>query len=104
MSALNGLAENGAIPVGSGPVVAWRNGLPFNALGELVVTTNVPTHWSNGVGFQGSAVSALVGGVTVSWSCGLPFNADGKLCIDSLGPDHWSSGTPFNAVGQVTTD
>jgi hypothetical protein len=102
MSALNGLAVNGSIPTGAGPVVSWRNGLPFNAAGRLVVTASAPDHWSGGIGFEAaSAVSLAVGGTPTEWVNGVPFTGNGHLCGDAGPVDHWSSGVPFSVDGRI---
>ncbi len=104
MSALCGLAVNGAIPIGGGPIDHWHNGIPYNAAGEVATSTNSPAHWQNGLPFTNTGLlCAAPGGTVDHWLNGLPITPFGLIAVNAPLADHWSSGTPFNVLGQVIT-
>lgn len=104
MSALWGLAVNGSIPYGSGPVVSYRGSAPFNAAGQLVAATSggLTVRWLNGLPYDANGevmfqtLDPIAGGF-----CGLPITANRHIAA-GLGPvTHYSNGVPFNASGRV---
>jgi hypothetical protein len=103
VSALWGLAVNGAIPVGSGPAVAFKAGCQFNATGQLIAGNTPPLFNVNNVPHDGAQRMSYSEGATIDhWNQGLPYTDDGKLCVTFGDPvDHWSNGIPFSDVGRV---
>lgn len=105
MSALAGLAVNGGIPFGNGPVDHWHNGIPYNAAGRVVmVNGGLVTHMQNGLPFDDSGAIPYTTDPPTRFSCGLPFGilATRHLCVAINGvTDHYSSGTPFTSDGRV---
>ena len=105
MSALSGLAVNGAIPIGNGPIHHWSNGIPFNAAGRVVmVNGGLVTHIQNGIPFNAAGEIPYILNDPDHWSCGLPFGPllTRQLCVNVGGvPARYSSGVPFNAAGRI---
>jgi hypothetical protein len=105
MSALAGLAVNGAILMGNGPVDHWSNGIPYNAAGRVVmVNGGLVLRMQNGIPFDADGAIPYTTDPPDHWTCGLPIGilATRHLCISISGTaDHYSSGTPFAADGRV---
>jgi hypothetical protein len=76
---------------------------PKGANGSLLYVddTIAPTHFHNGIPYDGSALAVTTGGAPQETHMGLPMSANGRICVANTTPTEYNDGAMPMVIGRL---
>jgi hypothetical protein len=88
--------------IGTGAPTHYHNGLPFDGTGLAIDTASAIALYAMGLPFTAAGRLATVDAAATSYGAGAaPFNSAGRLCAGDAAADHYTGGVGYTANDRV---